>query len=505
MSRLGHISLGISLLCLLVAFGARYIIGGWINFLFVPLISFVVLFILGLIINYKYYIEFLTLKTTKNSLNMGTLIVLGAFTFGIVNYLGIRTNVNFDLSSEKLYTLAEQSSEAAKSLTEEFKVLVFHRGEPDAVLRRRARELLDLYKNASNNITVQFINALDEPLRAKRYISKQDYENRGLYIYVDYGGKTFKVDHPQKEEQFTQVIIKSTRSKNHKIYFLRDHGEGDIKSEDSNESGLSRLKKTLEDYSFEVEELSLNKTIAVPKDAKALAIVGAKFQFSSKEFNKIESYLNKGGRLLVALDPGQRTDLPNFLKKYNIDFKDNYVLDPNSSVGQAVVIATLYSKKSRITKKFGDRTTIFNLVSEVQVLDSSKSLESDSFVFSGTGSVIINDVKPTSNAADQNSYPLAVAVRSKVEPAAYSIAVFGDSDFLTNQFVFALSNRDLIVNTIAYLTEQNDLIAIRPKIPESSTIVLTRSRSLGVVFGAIIIPLLLFMAAFMLWFSNRGN
>jgi len=43
------------------------------------------------------------------------------------------------------------------------------------------------------------------------------------------------------------------------------------------------------------------------------------------------------------------------------------------------------------------------------------------------------------------------------------LVVFGDVDFATNQYFYAYSNSDFFLNTVNWLTEDFQLIAIRPK------------------------------------------
>lgn len=53
------------------------------------------------------------------------------------------------------------------------------------------------------------------------------------------------------------------------------------------------------------------------------------------------------------------------------------------------------------------------------------------------------------------------------------VVVFGDSDFASNSYLELGGNKDLILNTIGWLAEEEDLIAIRPKDSLSQPIMLT--------------------------------
>jgi ABC-type uncharacterized transport system involved in gliding motility auxiliary subunit len=49
------------------------------------------------------------------------------------------------------------------------------------------------------------------------------------------------------------------------------------------------------------------------------------------------------------------------------------------------------------------------------------------------------------------------------EPKRARLVVFGDSDFASNNYLNLSGNRDLFLNTVSWLAEEENLIAIRPK------------------------------------------
>jgi ABC-type uncharacterized transport system involved in gliding motility auxiliary subunit len=61
------------------------------------------------------------------------------------------------------------------------------------------------------------------------------------------------------------------------------------------------------------------------------------------------------------------------------------------------------------------------------------------------------------------------------------VVVYGDSDFITNAYIGLSGNKDLILNTIGWLAEEADLIAVRAKNPVSQPVVLV-TRQGRVVF-----------------------
>src|SRR5213079_3479908 len=71
--------------------------------------------------------------------------------------------------------------------------------------------------------------------------------------------------------------------------------------------------------------------------------------------------------------------------------------------------------------------------------------------------------------------PLTVAAVATKDKAR--LVVFGTSSLASNQFLNIQGNRDLFLNTVSWLAEQEDLISIRPKDSRQNPIVLTSAQS----------------------------
>jgi ABC-type uncharacterized transport system involved in gliding motility auxiliary subunit len=84
------------------------------------------------------------------------------------------------------------------------------------------------------------------------------------------------------------------------------------------------------------------------------------------------------------------------------------------------------------------------------------------------------------------------------------MVVAGDSDFITNRAINIPGNRDLGLNIANWLAQQENLIAIRPRDPESRPITLTEQQSTFINWLALVIlPGLLFAAAVRVWWKRR--
>jgi ABC-type uncharacterized transport system involved in gliding motility auxiliary subunit len=84
------------------------------------------------------------------------------------------------------------------------------------------------------------------------------------------------------------------------------------------------------------------------------------------------------------------------------------------------------------------------------------------------------------------------------------IAVFGDSDFVTNGYLGIPGNRDLFLNTINWLAQQENLISIRPRDPENRGVTMTNELAQRIFLLSIfVIPGLIIAAGVQTWWRRR--
>ena len=84
------------------------------------------------------------------------------------------------------------------------------------------------------------------------------------------------------------------------------------------------------------------------------------------------------------------------------------------------------------------------------------------------------------------------------------LVVFGDSDFVTNGYLGIPGNRDLFLNSVNWLAQQENLISIRPKDPEDRRVTLTADQAKLIFWLSIlIIPGLILAAGVQTWWRRR--
>jgi ABC-type uncharacterized transport system involved in gliding motility auxiliary subunit len=106
---------------------------------------------------------------------------------------------------------------------------------------------------------------------------------------------------------------------------------------------------------------------------------------------------------------------------------------------------------------------------------------------------------PTQAPAGDTATP-ADAATQKPETR---VAVFGDSDFATNSTLGIPGNRDLFMNTLGWLSQQENLISIRPKAADDRRITMTAAEQNRVMLLALLIPVAVFGTGIYSWWRRR--
>ena len=525
----------ISAVFLLVLLTARTFLGGWISFLWWPLGLFLVSLLAGLILDIRFYWSLFTLKTAKTGLGLGFTLLILITILASLAYLTIRFDKTFDLTEEKLHSLSDQTLNVLKSM-EEIQITVFYKGKQSLPVKNALERYLRIYKQNADHIQFKYIDAHLNNRKAKSYLeSLSDRNTRDVFAFVEYQSKKVRVEEPIDESTILSAFIQVSRRADQNIYFTVGHGERDMFADHA--QGLSAFTSALKGDSFNVVEWNVETQKGVPESASALMILGPTKPFFEQEIKWIKEYVQKGGRVFMALDPGGHQNLTPFLKEtLNVDFKNNFIINPRISLAgksKTAVIGRDYNINHLITKDFvgmrGFATSIFDSASEIVFTDLPQA-KTFPLVYSGSG-FALSSLGADPSQIQQKSFVLAVVVekenskeldqtaentegkgdkksnKEKEEQKKtdqqdndqFRVVVFGDSDFLTNSLLNLGVHKDMALNIMSYLADRENLLNIRPKQPKGTRLVLTQSYKIMMIIAAILLPLTCFICAFFIW------
>jgi ABC-type uncharacterized transport system involved in gliding motility auxiliary subunit len=420
-------------------------------------------------------------RTARYGVNTAVMIVLLLAIIGIVEAFSYRYNWRTDLTENKRFSLAPQTIEILKGLTTDVSALAFFRSDQPG--KRLAEDLLKQYaRYAGGRFTWRVADPDREPALARRYA----VESYGT-VMLETKERSEKVLEAE-EEKLTNALVKLTRAGKRVVYVVQGHGEHELGNTDR--SGFSEAKVAMERANYEVKALALAREGKIPDDAAVLVVPGPRTELLPPEVDALDKYVAGHGKLLVMVDPGmlgsvQTEAVTRFLAKYGFELGNNLVIEVNPigrlfGIGPEVPIVQQYDPHA-ITRDMAGVSTLFPLTRTVEraktppagvTVQALARTSPESWGETDRPSIEAGQVK--ADPQDPRG-PLAVAAVATRDKSR--IVVYGTSNLASNQFLNLQGNRDFFLNTISWLAEQEDLIAIRPKDTRQSPVFLTSQQA----------------------------
>jgi ABC-type uncharacterized transport system involved in gliding motility auxiliary subunit len=456
------------------------------------------------------------------SLAAASIVVVLAI-LAAINYLSTRHNKRWDLTGGKQFSLSDQTKKVLANLKEPVHVQVFARSDEF----QRYRDRLDQYTYQSKLLTIDYIDPEKKPGLAQQLGVTQ----LGTVVF-DYKGRNEKAT-SDGEQELTNALIKVITGRTPKIYFTQGHGERDTASADR--TGYNTVSTALTSNNFVVDKVVLAQQNAVPADADVVIIAGPKADFLPAEVDMLKAYLAKGGKLFVMLDPVVKADQPRpaslegLLKDWGITADNDVVLDVSGmgklalGTDESVPVAATYPSHP-ITENF-NLLTAYPLARSMtpieggangrtaqRLVETSKSAwgETDIKGLASGAKPDDVDVKGPVSLAAAVSGPATALLTDAGKDATDAkknetrIVAFGDSDFVSNGWLGLPGDRDLFLNAVNWLAQQENLISIRPKDPEDRRITLTADQERIVFYlTVLIVPGLVLLAGVQTWWRRR--
>lgn len=458
-----------------------------------------------------FIVHFETFKafSSRRSTRMGANTLLMALFFvgilAIVNFLAARHSVRWDFSESKNFSLAPQTHRVIRNLPREVKITVFTREKDPGF--QAYKERLDSYRQASSKITVEFIDPERRPKIAQTYgVTRTDT------AIFESGVQTIRVTNPS-EAELTGALIRVSKDDKKRILFLEGHGEPSF--EDRERTGLSIAKEILTKQGYDVGTLSLLTKSEVPEGTEILAVVGPQKPITGDELDRIHAYVQKGGHLLLMVDPETQADFSLLLSRWGLSLGPGVLVDLQDRLAEGDLTALLIRTftEHEITQDL-NAAVLFPLAQHI-TFDEQMGKDWDFVPLARTSpnSWAETDLKGRVVSLNEKEdvkgpLPMAAALAPKTLPAEGkskpAIVLIGNATFAGNAFVNFPGNTDFFLHAVAWLAQDREMIAIAPRDQALRPFVPNPIQDRALLYIQVIfIPVVLLIAGIRVWRKRR--
>lgn len=443
-------------------------------------------------------IDLIKQKWLKDTSHTIILIALIIFAYLLVNAGAVLLKAKtLDFTANKLYTLTEDSKKQIENVQQNVDIYFWGFEESDAKV-----SLAKQYTDINDKIQVQVVSYMNRPDLAATYgvsstterlvIVASNQRNKLINAndMVTYDLSTYEqID--ITEQKLTNAILDVTIVKKPQIYFLTGHNEFSI-----NSSGqLNTLATYIQNEVNDVNPLNLTVS-EMPNPCDLLIIANPTKDFSAEETVKIKNYINKGGDIMWLQDPDvvndcnlhSFTNINSILSLYAVSLSSGIVCETGGSYTASTGSDSSGSAASTNTNLIIPRLSYNGIVKDLytdgQIIMlnagsinvdtnalSAQNVNANIFVRSSDTSYYTENVNSLSTVTDNmGSFNIGELFEKKIdENTASSMVMYASARFATDYavtnagdtFIGLGNNLDLLLNTVAFLTDRGETVRIR--------------------------------------------
>jgi ABC-type uncharacterized transport system involved in gliding motility auxiliary subunit len=450
-------------------------------------------------------------RQTKYAAYATVYILVVIAIIAVCNVLAERYNKSYDATSNKRYSLSDQTAKIVKGLKQDATITYFNQ----STRFRDGKDLLQEYANLSHKVHVQYVDPDKDPELAR----EAGIRNLGTAI-VQVGAKHEEAK-SMTEEGITGAFIRDLKSTTRMVCFVSGSGEPQI--DDSDREGFSQFKQLLGKDNYETKTIDLLQNAEVPSDCTTLVVAGPKRNYEQPEVDAIKKYVESGGRAFFMLDPplkighseiADNDALASLLQSWGVSMDKDLILDLNpigqiAGLGPQVALVTKYASQPIVNEMKGTATG-FPLARSMEIKNTDKASVEKLFDTSGSSFATSNLSSPAVDVHDPKNKkgPLTIAAAGTYntgkENSQGRFVVIGSSSWAANRFLDFNGNDDLALNAVNWLSSDEDLISIRPKPQDDRRITMTRGQlSFVRATSQFILPLVVVVAGVGVWWKRR--
>jgi len=430
--------------------------------------------------------------------------------------LSLRFYLRWDLTEYRLHSLTEKSSRLISKLDTPIEIIAFVRKGHEN--EKEVQRLLSAYRYVSSNIRYKIVDPEKRPQIAKRY--GIDSYNK---IVIEAQGRRQLVN-ILDEEHITDGIVRVWKGKKIKVAWIQGHGERPLKGSGLNTFNI--IYERLKDENYDIQVLNMGDE-RISSDFDLIIIASPKIPFMHSEIQELERLFLNGKGILILLDPLNKTNMEEFLKRYGILVGEDMVVDKMGHLMGGDYLMPVVSRygNHKITERFR-LNTFFHMARSVEKgSPPNQWVRITPLLFTSDASWAETDLRSLlegkvefEEVRDRRG-PICIGLICELRlpireedrkrtgiRGRGKLAVFGDSDFASNKYINFAANSLLIENTINYLSKRHELIFFKKRHRPIEALMLTKTQG-RILFWVciVIVPSSMLLLGVVVWLKRRAK
>ncbi len=329
-------------------------------------------------------------RRVASALRAGVTLGAALVYVSLLTYAAGELDLKVDFSYFRTARPSDSTRKVLASTSEKVKAQVFF-----PQLNEVGTEVMGYLKDlrqGSPNLEVEEVDRLMAPGAAKEAKVSRD----GIVVLSRGGSReTLSLDVEMKnaagklktlDADFQKALLKVMREAK-TAYFTVGHGELTENKSDAAEGRTGKnIKKLLESQNYSVKDLGLTQGLGseVPADATMVVVLGPSVAFLPEEVTALQRYADRGGHLLLGLDPDAKVDLAPLAAIVNLTWSPTLLAHEKALVrrrgndsDKGVVVSNRFSSHasvSTLSRNAARMPVVFPGASSLEKKDPSSDL-----------------------------------------------------------------------------------------------------------------------------------
>jgi len=414
-----------------------------------------------------------------------------------LTWLSARTNHSVDLTANKRHALSDQTVNAVQALNGPVSITAVV--GPIANQRKALTELVSRYQTHNPLISLDFINPETDPERARNLNAAPGGE-----LIINGMGREQRLQ-AVSERALTGALRQLNREGERKLAFVTGHEERS--ATDAGPNNWTIIASRLNSVGLNSEALSLVSNPRISDDVDVLVIADPRRPYFPGEIASLLEYINLGGNLLWVSETDLSKQTGSGLNalglELGIDFLPGVIVDTASQAannGSATFVILNSFAKHPVTESL--RSPILLPQTKALAVTALAGqtllplLQTPQASWTETGE--LEGAVQFDENTNELSGPLVVGVTIErtIRGKQQRIAIIGDADFASDQFIGNGANLAFSERLMSWLAGDTDALSF-VTLPAPDANLTLSSRSIVMISVALlfVLPGLLFLMA----------